>query len=258
MLGHTITVPLRRMEGEAESVCQDLLAVEEPLEIRVNGEMLAVTMRTPGADAELAAGFLFSESLFDGVERIDLGPNLVDVRLRQTPDLSRARRAFTVNSACGVCGRSSINQLAESCEWLPVNGLRVERGAIYLMPDTLRAAQPVFERTGALHAAGLFDASGNLEALREDVGRHNALDKLIGAALLAGRLPLSQSVLLVSGRASFELVQKAVMAGIPVMAAVGAPSSLAVATALRFNLTLAGFVRGARFNVYSAPDRLAS
>jgi FdhD protein len=255
----------------------DRLAVEEPLEIRlaVSGpdgldeRSLAVTMRTPGDDEELVAGFLLSEGVIH--RRQDLtGIELIartgsDSRWRAilspgTPvDWSRLERHFYTSSSCGVCGKTAI--AAVETQARPVfakDGPIVSAMTIHALPGRLRAAQAVFEQTGGLHAAALFDPEGSLLALREDVGRHNALDKLIGWALLQDRLPLSREVLLVSGRASFELVQKALMAGIPVMAAVGAPSSLAVDLADEFDLTLLGFVREGRFNVYSGAWRITS
>ncbi len=263
MTGNTTVVPIQKVEGAGASSVQDMLAVEEPLEIRVNGRNIAITMRTPGADDELAAGFLFTEGLIE--DRSDIAAlaqaqsNLVDLSLARGAevDLSGSERNFYMTSSCGVCGKASIQMLESACAVLPRNGFRVDADLIHRLPGVLRDAQPVFGRTGGLHAAALFDMRGWLRLLREDVGRHNAVDKLVGAEFLAGRVPLHDRILLVSGRASFELVQKAVRAGIPVMAAVGAPSSLAVQTALRFGMTLLGFVREGRFNVYSAPERLA-
>lgn len=261
----TITVPIRRFRGEHSEVTNDLLAVEEPLQVRIDGRNVAITMRTPGHDFELAAGFLFGEAILAersqiaGIEKAgEPKQNIVSVALTAGVelDLSRSERNFYMTSSCGVCGKASIEMLESCCSVLPQDGLRVSPSVIHGLPDELRTAQPVFSRTGGLHAAALFNAEGSLQSLREDVGRHNALDKLIGAEFLAGRLPLSDRVLLLSGRASFELVQKAVMAGIPIMAAVGAPSSLAVKTALRFGMTLLGFVRNGRFNIYSGAERI--
>jgi FdhD protein len=264
MTGDTTPVTIQRIDGRDASPTRDLLAVEEPLEIRIGGRSVAVTMRTPGADDELAAGFLFTEGVLQdcrelsGVARVQ--SNIVDVSLAPgaEADLSRSERNFYMTSSCGVCGKASIQMLESACTVLPQKGLRVSAQIVHEMPGRLREAQPVFGRTGGLHAAALFDAGGELLSLREDVGRHNAVDKLIGAEFLGGRVPLDERILLVSGRASFELVQKAVRAGIPVMAAVGAPSSLAVQTALRFGMTLLGFVRDGRFNIYAAPDRIIS
>ena len=248
----------------------ELLAVEEPLEIRLGfrgaTRSLAITMRTPGYDFELAAGFLFSESIVRS--RADIaslknagkpGANVVRVDLAPSVDFDpeRLTRHFYVTSSCGVCGKASLDALAnQGCEAIPRGPLTIEAATIHGLPDALRREQAVFDQTGGLHAACLFDANGSLVALREDVGRHNALDKLIGSQLLAERTPLTDSVLLVSGRASFELVQKALVAGIPVLAAVGAPSSLAVDLAREFDMTLAGFVRGGRFNIYSGEWRI--
>jgi FdhD protein len=241
-----------------------MLAVEEPLEIRIDGRSISITMRTPGADEELAAGFLYTEAIVQDRSEVAavarVNDNIVDIAVASDAelDLNRTQRNFYMTSSCGVCGKASIQMLESACSVLPQRGLRVSPAVIHALPETLREAQPVFGRTGGLHAAALFDAHGRLESLREDVGRHNALDKLIGADFLAGRLPLHDRILLVSGRASFELVQKAVRAGIPVMAAVGAPSSLAVQTALRFGMTLIGFLRDARFNIYSGATRIIS
>lgn len=275
MRRNIITVPIRRIENDAIAVDQDLIAVEEPLEIRIGGRNVAITMRTPGNDRELAAGFLFSEGIlaadaFMGADAaaIETGPsNVVTVTLPDDSsagggvDFERLERHFYLSSSCGVCGKASIQALEKSlehagCTAPPRTGLAVDRELIHKLPEALRSRQAVFDRTGGLHAAGLFAGDGALIEVREDVGRHNAVDKLIGQALLAGRVPLHDRVLMLSGRASFELVQKALMAGIAVMAAVGAPSSLAVETALRFGMTLAGFVRGGRFNVYSGEWRL--
>lgn len=242
---------------------QDTVAVEDPLEIRIGRSVVAITMRTPGHDRELAAGFLFGEGILQNIKRIvaiDAGKrNEVVVRLKrgQHPaDLKNSRRNFYMTSSCGVCGKASIDAVrAQGCALLPL-GFEITPQIIRGLPDKLRAAQPTFDQTGGLHAAGLFDKSGHLLKIFEDVGRHNAVDKLIGSEFLAGHIPLSDRVMVVSGRTSFELVQKSVMAGVPILAAVGAPSSLAVELALRFRLTLCGFVRNDRFNVYSTPQRL--
>lgn len=252
----------------------DTLVAEEPLEIRLNGDSLSVTMRTPGEDFELAAGFLVGEGVVARAEDIrsiaycagatDEGRNtynVVDVRLAEgvtLPELSLERNFYT-SSSCGLCGKASLEAVRTVARW-PVRdeGVRLDPGELALLPERLRAAQRVFERTGGLHAAGLFDRDGELLCVREDVGRHNAVDKLVGWALQRGLLPLSGTTLLVSGRASFELVQKAVMAGIPVMAAVSAPSSLAVELAEESGLTLIGFLRGHSMNVYSGAHRLTT
>jgi FdhD protein len=282
------------MEGSDETGSQDLLAVEEPLEIRVNanGEErnVAITMRTPGNDEELAVGFLFSEGILkdaNSISRITIPErNIVVISLRgeDAVDLERLDRHFYLSSSCGVCGKASIQSLeASGCVSPPRNGPMVDRQVIHGLPAALRARQMTFDRTGGLHAAGLFDTAGTLIDAREDVGRHNAVDKLIGSRLIqssnlradspavgggspepratagliyGSRVPLNDCILMLSGRVSFELVQKALMAGIAVVAAVGAPSSLAVETALRFGMTLAGFVRDGRFNVYSGDWRL--
>jgi FdhD protein len=256
-----LTVPVRKLAGETSTDEQDLVAVEEPLQIRIGDRNIAVTMRTPGNDEELAAGFLFTEgiALPGEIEKIVCSRNTAVVTLAAgvTLDPSRLERNFYVTSSCGVCGKASIEAIESAgCTILPRDVPHVSDAVIRGLPDKLREAQQVFDRTGGIHASGLFTASGDLLALREDVGRHNAVDKLVGRAFLDGRLPLSDHVLMLSGRTSFELVQKAVMAGIPVLAAVGAPSSLAVKTAHRFGMTLIGFLRGERFNIYSAPGRL--
>jgi len=227
---------------------------------------VAVTMRTPGAEDELAAGFMVTEGLCDpaDIDRFAIGDPATDARPDDTitVHLSRAldpeliRHRMTVATAsCGICGTASIDDIARRCAPLP-DGPRVDPSVLAGLTTSLRAAQETFESTGGLHASGLFDPAGRLLRAREDVGRHNALDKLIGAAVLAGGLPLHETLLLVSGRVSFELVQKAAMAGIPILAAVGAPTDLAVDTATRVGMTLIGFLRGERCNVYSRPDRL--
>ena len=259
---------------------QDTLASEEPLEIRLVtreacGEVthpVSITMRTPGHDFELAAGFLFGEGIVgrrEEIERLEycVGPageqqyNVVTVRLRAgvALDVTRLARNFYTTSSCGVCGKASLELLKVQVPWAtptPANGLRLTPETVVRLPDVLREAQGVFDRTGGLHASGLFTVDGKLVSAREDVGRHNALDKLVGEQLLAGRLPLREHALLVSGRASFELVQKAAMAGLPLMVAVGAPSSLAAQAADEFGITLIGFARGQGFNVYTHPERV--
>jgi FdhD protein len=252
----------------------DALAVEEPLEIRVRGRALAVTMRTPGDDMDLAAGFLVSEGL--AAERDDIRRmaycagamaegvntyNVLDLDLAAhlpSPDPSAAR-AFYTTSSCGLCGAASLEAVRTRSRYrLADDDVRVDPAALARLPEALRAAQRVFDATGGLHAAGLFTADGALECLREDVGRHNAVDKVVGWALREGLLPLRGRVLLVSGRASFELAQKAWMAGIPVLAAVSAPSSLAVEAAEDAGMTLVGFLRGTRMNIYAGAERIAA
>jgi FdhD protein len=267
-----LTVPVQKIEGDSSAPFQDLLAVEEPLEIRLGDKSISITMRTPGNDFDLAAGFLFTEGiLHDATEVCEIrwshqtngnarqvGNSVtVDLNPGVEVDLERLERHFYTSSSCGVCGKASMEAIQmQGCPVLPRNAPMVERSVVHLLPEALRRGQPVFERTGGLHAAALFSSEGTLQLLREDVGRHNAVDKLIGAEMLAGHTPLSDRVLFVSSRASFELVQKALMAGIPILAAVGAPSSLAVETAQRFNLTLLGFVRDSRFNIYSGASRI--
>ncbi|GAB3472740.1 formate dehydrogenase accessory sulfurtransferase FdhD [Nocardiopsis coralliicola] len=251
----------------------DTLVVEEPLEIRMGGAPLTVTMRTPGSDFDLAAGFLAGEGVLQAAAdlsgiRYCLGAtadgsntyNVVDVSAAphvRPPDTSLERNFYTTSS-CGLCGKASIDAVRMQVPWeVAGGGPALTPQLLAELPDRLRAAQRVFDRTGGLHAAGLFDAEGQLLCLREDVGRHNAVDKLVGWALREDRLPLRDTVLLVSGRASFELVQKALMAGIPAMAAVSAPSSLAVELAREHGLTLVGFLRGASMNVYAGRDRIS-
>ncbi|MCZ4491691.1 MAG: fdhD [Conexibacter sp.] len=235
----------------------DRVAVEEPLEIRVGGEPLAITMRTPGHDEELAVGFLHGEGLLAGaVRRVGPTPDLVANVVEVDADLTerpQARRFYTTSS-CGVCGRGALEQVAVHAEPLPP-GPVVPRALLAALPDGLR--QPGFEVTGGLHATGLFDADGTLRCVREDVGRHNAMDKVVGRALLDGELPLHGRLLCVSGRLSFELVQKAAVAGCPILVGVGAPSSLAVELAADRGMTLCGFARGGRVNVYSGAERVA-
>ncbi|MEV6794381.1 formate dehydrogenase accessory sulfurtransferase FdhD [Streptomyces sp. NPDC051320] len=264
----------------------DTLVAEEPLEIRLGGKALAITMRTPGDDFALAAGFLVSEGVLGSADELQSivycagatggGPsrasaaergggvntyNVVDVKLAPgvaLPDITLERNVYTTSS-CGLCGKASLDAVRTTARF-PIADtppVRVEPELLALLPDRLRAAQQVFDRTGGLHAAALFSAEGELLDVREDVGRHNAVDKLVGRALQNDRLPLSQAILLVSGRASFELAQKAVMAGIPVLAAVSAPSSLAVDLAAETGLTLIGFLRGSSMNVYAGDERVA-
>jgi FdhD protein len=266
-----LAVPVQRVDISKGLVApqnlpeEDLVAVEEPLQIRLGQRNIAITMRTPGRDAELAAGFLFTEGILQHADQIESieedGQGIVTIRLKDASviDALETDRNFYMTSSCGICGKASIDALrAAGCVSVTPDEPRVEARVLAGFPEKLRAGQAVFEHTGGLHAAGLFDSSGKLLELREDVGRHNAVDKLIGAAFLANQLPLSHHVLMLSGRISFELVQKAVMAGIPIIAAVGAPSSLAIETALRFRVTLVGFLRNGRFNVYSEPSRIVS
>jgi FdhD protein len=243
---------VRVPEGET----QDVVAVEEPLEIRINGVPVAVTMRTPGHDEELALGFALSEGLRPERARVpaDLAANTVEL---DAPgfDPARLARSFYTSSSCGVCGKGALEAVAVEAPRIG-SGLTISAKLVAALPDQLRAAQPAFEATGGIHATGLFDEHGTLLCLREDVGRHNALDKVIGWAFRAGLLPLDRSILCVSGRLSFELVQKAAVAGCPLLVAVGAPSSLAIELARDRGVTLCGFVRGGRLNLYSEPWRL--
>ena len=250
----------------------DQLAIEEPLEIRLASQQtVAVTMRTPGADFDLTAGFLYSEGVINhrkDIYRIsycvdpdvdgDRRYNIVNIALREglIPDLQPLERHFFTTSACGVCGKASIEALQLRGYPVIPTGMEVPAKIIYSLPDQLRSAQGIFTATGGLHAAGLFDAQGQLLRVREDVGRHNALDKLVGSALLADELPLNNHIVMVSGRSSFEILQKCITAGVPIVCAVSAPSSLAVALAREFGITLVGFLRGQRFNVYSGFERI--
>jgi FdhD protein len=248
-----VPVMVRRIRRDGQA---DEVAVEEPLEIRVDGEALAVTMRTPGDDEELALGFLHGEGLIDSPRAAgptrDLAANVVEVAgplLRHTS----ARRFYTTSS-CGVCGRGALEAVAIHAPRLDGAIPRVDRALLAALPE--RLTQPGFSRTGGLHATGLFAADGTLELVREDVGRHNAMDKVIGRALLDGLLPLADRILCVSGRLAFELVQKAALAGAPVLVGVGAPTSLAIELAADRGLTLAGFARGCSVNVYTGPQRV--
>ena len=252
----------------------DFLVIEEPLEFRLKAgdeeKTVAITMRTPGDDYELAAGFLFSEGVIEDKDQVSLMTycagedgaqqeyNQLRIHLRAPglPDLAQLERHFVINSACGLCGKASLDALVERDPAPIPSGPIVSPDFVYSLPDKLRQAQSLFEQTGGLHAAALFDTDGELVVLREDVGRHNALDKLIGYALLSKRLPLHDHVLMVSGRASYELLQKCLFAGGPIFCAVSAPSSLAVSLAEQFGITLVGFLRGERFNVYTGVERV--
>jgi len=246
---------LRLPDGEE---ADDRLAVEEPLELRIGGEPVVVTMRTPGHDEELALGFALSEGLRPVSARVpdDLAANTIEL---EAPgfDPDRLRRSFYTSSSCGVCGKGALEAVA--VESVPVESpLTIAVGIVKSLPETLRGSQATFASTGGLHATGLFTPDGGLLFAREDVGRHNAMDKVIGRAFLDGLLPLSEHVLCVSGRLSFELVQKAAVAGCPVLVAVGSPSSLAVDLAVDRGITLCGFVREGRANVYSRPERITA
>jgi len=263
-------LPVQKIRASTLLAASDDVAVEEPLEIRLqfgqgshrSEQPISITMRTPGNDAELAIGFLYTEGIISdaaAVTGVDMGPGTVRVILheRLQPDLGRLQRHFYTSSSCGVCGKSSIDALRTVCPARPPEeDWRLDPALLYSLPDLLRRQQDLFAVTGSLHAAALFDREGDFIALREDIGRHNALDKLIGAALQSGSLPLSQHIILLSGRACFELIQKAAMAGILVVAAVGAPSSLAIELAEENNMTLIGFLREERCNVYAGMQRL--
>ena len=266
---------IRRFAAGEWSESPDAVVTEEPLQLLLDGEPLAVVMRTPGADIQLALGLLFAEGIIRSVRdvrgmrisaeadetesRITVEPALVESNQVDVQLAGKARRkperSMLASSACGVCGTQMIEDLRRDLASLPA-GPVFDPALLPGLVEKLRSGQGVFDRTGGLHAAGLFDAAGQVIALREDVGRHNAVDKVVGSLLLDGRLPASSMQLVVSGRAGYEIVQKSIGAGIPLLAAVGAPSSLAVAMAREFDQTLVGFLRGERFNVYSAPDRL--
>jgi FdhD protein len=292
----TAEVSVQRFSGEVGQPASDLLAVEEPLELQLmhgpaearKVKSVSVTMRTPGNDFELVAGFLMTEGIVgDAGEISHIGyvvgraaeaeppveddPVLRDLVLPYQPErnvvlvelapdvtvsMANLERNFYTTSSCGICGKASLLALRTVCPPRSANRLRVAAELLYTLPDKLRAAQNVFERTGGLHAAGIFDAEGNLRGIREDVGRHNAVDKLLGAEFLADRTPLRDRLLLLSGRASFELLQKALMAGIAMVVSVGAPSSLAVQVAREFDITLVGFLRKDHFNVYHGAERI--
>lgn len=274
------TVPLVKVtRGLDDAFADDVVATEEPLEIRLTHgpltnrqtQNVAVTMRTPGNDAELATGFLFTEGIIQNHEDIlaaqhafiacaENRENVIVVELQPhvVPNLGKADRNFYTTSSCGVCGKSSIGAIrtVSAYDGTHVEDIGIDVDILYQLPNTLRHHQEVFDTTGGLHASALFTLSGELLELREDVGRHNALDKLIGASLNSNWLPVTNKVLLLSGRISFELVQKAAMAGISIIAAIGAPSSLAVQLAQEFNITLVGFLRQQRFNIYTAAHRV--
>ncbi len=275
--GRTVETGIERLDGESTKRAFDRVVTEEPLELRLIAggatQTLAVTMRTPGNDFELAAGFVVSEGIvtrrnelaavsycidpeIDAEQRY----NIVNVELTnaQMPDASRFERHFTMNSSCGVCGRANLDALRDAGIPPVIDDTSISRSVLYSLPDRMREAQRVFAATGGLHAAALFRPDGTLVTLREDIGRHNAVDKITGWALMENRFPLSGHVMLVSGRASFEILQKAAVARIPIIVAVSAPSSLAVDLARSFNITLAGFVRGTRANIYSAGERVSS
>lgn len=269
----TVRRPVLHIDAGGSTRRQESLAAEEPLEIRVDGKPLSVTMRTPGHDVELAHGFLLTEGVIGAPSDVlaarycdsvdDAGRNtynVLDLALApgvEPPDPSLERNFYTTSS-CGVCGKASLDAVRLKTRFSPAaDAVTVTPSVLSTLPDSLRTAQKLFDSTGGLHAAGLFTAGGELLIAREDVGRHNAVDKVLGRALLDGRIPAAGTVLMVSGRASFELVQKAVMAGVPVLSAVSAPSSLAVELALDTGVTLVGFLRGASMNVYSGTHRLA-
>lgn len=263
-------VPIERVRHGSSAKCDDAVAVEEPLEIRIEGQSVAVVMRTPGADRELAAGFLLTEGLvksaadiFDITQCVTTPSgaskgNVIDVALTNPGalDLEKLTRHIFVASSCGICGKASIKAVRQHFAPVAADAFRVRAETLLRLPARLAAAQPAFQQTGGLHACALFDGAGCLVALREDVGRHNALDKLTGFALLNNLLPLRRYVLLLSGRASFEMMQKALAAGVAMVAAISAPSSLAVQFARESNQTLIGFLRGETMNIYAGAERV--
>ncbi len=270
-------VRVRKWSSGAWSEVPDAVVTEEPLQLMLDGVPLSVVMRTPGEDIELALGLMFAEGIVrsldaighvrisaesgETVSRISVDSSLVesnqiDVQLTEAPR-RRPERSMLSSSACGVCGAVLIEDLRRDLAQLPA-GPTIDPALLPPLVERLRSGQGVFERTGGLHAAGLFSSGGDLICMREDIGRHNAVDKVVGRMLLDGRLPARDAILVVSGRAGYEIVQKSITAGMPLLAAVGAPSSLAVALSREFNQTLVGFLRGERFNVYAAPERLAS
>lgn len=273
-----LTVEIRRYEHNRFNEVEDTLAIEEPLEITLcfnekeeeKAQRISITMRTPGNDPELAVGFLFTEGIIKSAEEVHsisfakgfLGedPNRLNVKLNKevTFNMAKLQRNFYTTSSCGVCGKASIDAIKTTGEpaLYGKEKWQVAHAVIGSLPDKLRQAQDNFKMTGGLHASALFELNGNFIALREDVGRHNALDKLIGNALLENKMPLNKAILLLSGRASFELLQKSAMAGIQMVCAVGAPSSLAVETAKEFGITLVGFLKENRFNIYSVSERV--
>jgi FdhD protein len=270
-MARSIETPLERFRGAVREAKTDRVACEDPLEIRAQGPgqepvQIAVTMRTPDDDAELAVGFLFGEGLIRARDEIaapvvrelalESSPqSFVTVRLKHAFDATRLQRNFYATSSCGICGKAAIEHIHTNAPPI-APGPVFKRSTLLSLPTALRAAQKTFEETGGLHATAAFDADGRILLVREDVGRHNAMDKVIGRLLLDGALPHAKGALLVSGRASFELVQKAAMAGVPVLCAVSAPSSLAVQTAERVGMTLVGFLRADGFNVYTRPERI--
>jgi FdhD protein len=261
-MGLEVTREIWTLTGEISSVRTDALAVEEPLEIRINSQAITTTMRTPGHDLELTLGWLLGEGIISSLEdlvglELDANEeNVVQVRMRESLEPILEPRQYSSGSACGVCGKTSLEQIHARGLQRITNSAHVTARVLYSLPDVLREVQTTFKSTGGLHAAALFTLEGELLAMREDVGRHNAVDKLVGFSRLEN-LPLEQSVMLVSGRVGFEIAQKSVAARVPILAAVGAPSSLAVDLAREFNLSLIGFLRGERANVYSGFGRIA-
>jgi FdhD protein len=266
-VSEAVLAPVMRVRGERAVTLSDRIAIERPLEIRVRvgptTRVLSTTMRTPGEDRALAAGFLYAEGIVDdarsllALEEVEDDAVLVELDAKATAAVEAGARRFVTSAACGVCGRESLAGMRAAAGGdYPSDRPALAAAVVHRLAESLRAAQPTFDRTGGLHAAGLFAPDGARRAVHEDVGRHNAVDKLIGALLLAGQLPARDAVLLVSGRASYELVQKAAAAGIPILAAVGAPSSAAVELASAAEMTLLGFVRDGGFNVYAGRARI--
>ena len=273
MTGRSQPIQVAKIRGNLRETVDDRVAVEEPLEIRLGYEQsgerhtqsISITMRTPGDDEDLALGFLFTEGVLSSLDDIAIvkpctGDNTIRVELEASVrvNLERLQRHFYTTSSCGVCGKASLDALqVQGVTRLPENDCMFSRTAIVGFPEQLRSAQETFDETGGLHAAAAFDSNGELIVVREDVGRHNAVDKVIGVLLSEGRLPARSTGLMVSGRASFELMQKTLVSGMPLLAAVSAPSSLAVELAREFNVTLIGFLRGDNFNIYAGEERIA-
>ncbi len=273
MTGRSKPIQVAKMRGDLRESVEDRVAIEEPLEVRLGYDLdgerrtqsISITMRTPGHDADLALGFLYTEGILESPDDIAIvkpctGDNTIRVELEDSVDvdLERLQRHFYTTSSCGVCGKASLDALRiQGAAYLPGRDGLFSRDIIVDIPDKLRAAQETFGETGGLHAAAAFDPHGEITVVREDVGRHNAVDKVVGALLTEGHLPASEMGLVVSGRASFELLQKSLLAGIPMLAAISAPSSLAVELAQEFNVTLIGFLRGDSFNIYAGEERIA-
>src|SRR5437867_683160 len=259
-------LPILKLDGEQQKHIEDEVVVEEPLEVRVNGQSLSVTMRTPGDDFDLATGMLWTEGVIHSCDEIgtiaycpdeedpDL-KNIINVSLQDTSRKWEASRRLWANSSCGLCGKATLEAIRQACKPITSTATTTDE-LLYSLPSHLRQAQSNFERTGGIHAAALFDAGGQLLLLREDLGRHNAVDKLLGAALRGGTISLSETIMLVSGRLGFEIAQKALAAGVPIVVSISAPSSLAIELGRDFGMTMIGFLRGGSMNIYTCPERI--